>query len=49
MAILSKGKIFIDEIIINERDEVYINGLNEINFNFKKTTEMILVDIQIIN
>ena len=47
--VLCKGKIFIDGIEINERDGVYINGLNEINFDFKKTTEIILVDMPIIN
>ena len=47
--VLSKGKIFIDEYEINERDGVYINGLNGINFDFKKTTEIILVDMPIIN
>ena len=47
--VLSKGKIFIDETEINERDGIYINGLNEINFDFKKTTEIILVDMPVIN
>ena len=47
--VLSKGRIFIDETEINERDGVYINGLNEINFDFIKTTEIILVDIPMIN
>ena len=47
--VLSKGKICIDEIEINERDGIYINGLNEINFDFKKTTEIILVDMPVIN
>ena len=47
--VLSKGKIFIDETEINERDGVYINGLNEINFDFKKTSEIILVDMLINN
>ena len=45
--VLSKGRIIIDETEINERDGVYINGLNEINFDFKKTTEIILIDIPI--
>ena len=36
-------------IIINERNGVYINGLNEINFDFKKTTEIILVEMPLIN
>jgi len=43
--VLSKGKILLDKTVINERDGVYINGLNEINFEFKKTTEVILVDM----
>ena len=47
--VLSKGKIFIDETEINERDGIYINGLTEINFDFKKTTEIILVDMPVIN
>jgi redox-sensitive bicupin YhaK (pirin superfamily) len=47
--VLSKGKIFIDGTEINERDGVYINGLDEINFDFKKTTEIILVDMPVIN
>ena len=47
--VLSKGKIFIDETEINERDGVYINGLNEINFDFKIATEIILVDMLINN
>ena len=47
--VLSKGRIFIDETEINERDGVYINGLNEINFDFEKTTELILVDMPINN
>ena len=45
--VLSKGKIFIDETEINERDGVYINEINEINFEFKKTSELILIDIPI--
>ena len=47
--VLSKGKIFIDETEINKRDGVYIHGLNEINFDFKKTTEIILIDMPINN
>ena len=47
--VLSKGKIFLDKTEINERDGVYINGLNEINFDFEKTTELILVDMPINN
>ena len=47
--VLSKGRIYIDETEINERDGVYINGLNEINFDFKKTTEIILIDMPINN
>ena len=45
--VLSKGKILLDKTEINERDGVYINGLNEINFEFKKTSELILIDIPI--
>ena len=47
--VLSKGNIFIDETELNERDGGYIKGLKEINFNFKKSTEIILVDMPIIN
>ena len=47
--VLSKGRIFLDKTEINERDCVYINGLNEINFDFEKTTELILVDMPINN
>ena len=45
--VLSKGKILLDKTEINERDGVYINGINEINFEFKKTSELILIDIPI--
>ena len=37
--VLSKGRIYIDETEINERDGVYLNGLNEIYFDFKITTD----------
>ena len=47
--VLSKGKIYIDKTEINERDGVYINGINEINFDFKKTTEIILINMPINN
>ena len=45
--VLSKGKILLDKTEINERDGVYINEINEINFEFKKTSELILIDIPI--
>jgi redox-sensitive bicupin YhaK (pirin superfamily) len=45
--VLYKGKILLDKTEINERDGVYINGINEINFEFKKTSELILIDIPI--
>ena len=47
--VLSKGKIMINGTEINERDGVYVKGLNEINIDFNKTTEIILIDMPIIN
>ena len=34
---------------INKRDGVYIKGLKNIKFDFMQTTEIILVDLPILN
>ncbi len=47
--VLSKGKICINKTTICERDGVYIKGDNKINFEFIENTEIILVDMPIIN
>lgn len=47
--VLSEGKLFIDDMEINKRDGVYIKGLKNIKFDFMQTTEIILVDLPILN
>ncbi len=47
--VLSKGSVFIDEKEINERDGVYIRGLKDIKFDFKEKSEIILIDMPLID
>ena len=47
--VLSKGKILINGIEIHERDGVYLSELKDFNISFMESSEIIFVDLPLIN
>ena len=43
--VLSTGELLIDNKKVKQRDGVYITGINKIEINFLKDSEIILVDL----